>query len=121
MRIRFDKVDGITKIYNGTKYLELFGPQIYYAVYDRTNCLINEKNDAKYIINHNFARTRIDSCNSLPIQKTLTFHVIILITSVVNKNKNNSYLNTFLGKGSYEYNYNNFLHGCLYRQRSHIT
>ena len=44
----------------------------------------------------------------------------MLIKSVVNKNKN-SYLNTFLAKGSYEDKYNNFLHGCLYRERSHIA
>ena len=31
---------------------------------------------------------RIDSCNSLPIEKILTSHVLILIKSVVNKIKN---------------------------------
>ena len=59
LRIRFDKVDGIIKIYNGIRYLELFGPRIYNAIYDRTNYLISEKSDAKYIISHNFARMRI--------------------------------------------------------------
>ena len=40
-------------------------------------------------INHNFGRIRIDSYNSLPIEKILTSHnVIILIKSVVNKNGN---------------------------------
>ena len=49
-------------------------------------------------INHNF-----DSYNSLPIEKILTFHkVIILIKSVVNKNKNNYYYNIFLEKGSHK-------------------
>ena len=44
--------------------------------------LISEKSDAKYIINHNFARIRIDSNNYLPIEKVITFHnVIILIKS----------------------------------------
>ena len=43
---------------------------------------------------------RIDSYNSLPIQKVLTFHnVVILIKSVVNKNKNEYYYNIFLEKG----------------------
>ena len=38
---------------------------------------------------HNFAKIRIDSCDSLPIEKILTFHnVIILTKSVVNKDKN---------------------------------
>ena len=39
-------------------------------------------------VNHNFRRIRIDSYNSLSIEKILTFHnVIILIKPVVNKNK----------------------------------
>ena len=49
-----------------------------------------------------FARIRIDSYNSLLTEKSLTFHNgIILIKSVVNKNKN-YYHNIFLKKGSYK-------------------
>ena len=56
-----------------------------------------------FSINHNFARIRIDSYNSLPIEKILTFHnVIILIKSVVSKNKNSYYYNIFLEKGLFE-------------------
>ena len=56
-----------------------------------------------FSINHNFARIRIDSYNSLPIEKILTFHnVIILIKPVVSKNKNSYYYNIFLEKGSFE-------------------
>ena len=56
-------------------------------------------------INYNFAKSRIDSYNSLPIEKILTFHsVIILIKSVVNENKNKYYYNIFLEKGSYKDN-----------------
>ena len=44
---------------------------------------------------------RIDSYNSLPREKILTFHnVIKLIKSVVNKDKNNYYCNIFLENGS---------------------
>ena len=47
-------------------------------------------------INHNFGKIRIDSYNSLPIEKILTFHnVIILIKSVINKNKNHCYYSIF--------------------------
>ena len=56
-------------------------------------------------INHNFARIRIDSYDSLPIEKTLTsfFHnIVILIKSVVNRNKNEYYYNIFLEKGLYK-------------------
>ena len=57
-------------------------------------------------INHNFGKIRIDSYNSLPIEKILTFHnVIILIKSVVNKNENKYYYNIFLEKGSYKYKF----------------
>ena len=100
--IGFDKVDGVIKVYDGNRYLELFGPRIYNAIYDRINYLINRKSEAKYIINQNFARIRIDSNDSLFIEKILTFHnVIIPIKSVFNKNKHEYYYNIYLGKGSY--------------------
>ena len=55
------------------------------------------------IINHYFARIRIDSYNSLPIEETLTFHnIIILIKSVVINSANNYYYNIFLEKSPYE-------------------
>ena len=53
--------------------------------------------------NHNFARIRNDSYDSLPTEKILTFHnVIILIKSVVNKNKSEYYYNIFLEKDLYK-------------------
>ena len=66
LHIRFDKVDGTIKIYDGIRYLQIFGPRILNAIYDRINYLISKKSDAKYIINLNFARIRTDSNNSLP-------------------------------------------------------
>ena len=74
--IRYNKVDGFIKIYDGTRYLVLFGPERYDAIYDRIACLISEKCGITYY-NHNFARIRIDSYNSLPIEKTLTSHNVI--------------------------------------------
>ena len=38
--IRFDKIDGIVRIYDGTRYLILFGTKKYDAIHDRTRCLI---------------------------------------------------------------------------------
>ena len=67
---------------------------------DKIKYLISKKSGITDSINHNFGKIRIDSYNSLPIEKILTFHnVIILIKSVVNKNKNNYSDNTFLEKG----------------------
>ena len=65
--------------------------------------LISEKSSIRDSINHNSARIRIDSYDSLPIEKVLTFHNMIkLIRSVVNRYKNNCYYNKFSEKGSYK-------------------
>ena len=41
-----------------------------------------------YVLYHNYAKIKIDSYNSLPLEKMLTFHkVIILIKSGFNKDK----------------------------------
>ena len=70
---------------------------------DKINYLISKKSGIADSINHNFGKIRIDSHNSLPNEKILTFHnVIILIKSVVNKNKNEYYYNIFLEKGSHK-------------------
>ena len=58
---------------------------------------MSEKSGVTDRINHSFTKIRIDSYNSLPIEKILTLHnIIILIKSVVNKNKSIYYYNIFL-------------------------
>ena len=79
------------------------------ALYDYSYCdeichkieyLMSEKNGIIDSVNHNFARNRIYSYDSLSIEKILTFHnIIMLIKSVVKKNKNEYYHNIFLDKG----------------------
>ena len=65
----------------------------------RLDILQVKKSGITYSISHNFARIKIDSYNSLPIEKTLIFYnVMILIKSVVNKSKNNYYYNMLLEK-----------------------
>ena len=67
---------------------------------DKIKYLIRKKSNS---INHNFGKLRIDSYNYLPIKKNIDFsYVIILIRSVVNKNKNKYCYNIFLEKGSYK-------------------
>ena len=67
---------------------------------DNIKYLISEKRGIANSINHNFEEIRIDWFNYLPTEKILTFdNVIILIKSVVEKNKYNYYCNTFLEKG----------------------
>ena len=101
--IWFVELDGFIKIYDRIRYLVLLGHSWYDEICDSIKYLISEKSGITDSINHNFARIRIDSYNSLPIEKVLAFHdIIILLKSVVNKNKNYYYYNVFLENGSYK-------------------
>ena len=89
LRIRFDKRDGFIRVHGGElRYLVLIDHGLFDKICDKVKYLINEKSGITDNINHNFGKIRIDSYNSLPTEKILTSHyVIILIKSVVNKNK----------------------------------
>ena len=87
--IRYFKINGIIRIFDGTRYLTLFGSEKYEAIYNKIRYVINQKSDITYICSHYFSKIKVDSCDSLPIEKTLTLHsVIIHIASVLNKDKN---------------------------------
>ena len=43
LRIRFDKMDGFIKVYDGTRYLVLFGTEKYGTIYNRMRYLISQK------------------------------------------------------------------------------
>ena len=47
--IRFNKIDGFIRIYDGSKYLVLLGPEKYNAIYDRIRYLISLKSSIIYI------------------------------------------------------------------------
>ena len=65
--------------------------------------LISEESGITDISNYNFAIIKIESYNSLPIDKILIFHnVIILKRSVVNENESKYSHNIFLEKRSYK-------------------
>ena len=53
---------------------------------------------------------KVDSYNSLPLEKIIFHNAIILITSVWNKDSNNYYYNIFLEEASYEFPKNKFLY-----------
>ena len=60
MRIRFDKIDGFINIYDGTRYLVLFGPERYNAIYDWIKYITSEKSGITYNISHNLAKIKVD-------------------------------------------------------------
>ena len=67
LRTRFDKIDGFVRVYDGTRYLVLFGSEKYDPIY-------------------NYAKIKVDSLDSFPLAKNMTFHyVILLIKSVFDK------------------------------------
>ena len=83
MRIRFDKIDGFIKVYDGTKYLVLFGPEKYDAIYNRIRYLINQRSGITYVISHNYVILKVNLYDSLLPEKILTLHNgIMLIKSV---------------------------------------
>ena len=102
-RIALDKIDGFIRIYDGTRYLVLFGREKRDSIFNRIRYLISLKGGVTYIISHNYAKIKVDSYNSLPLEKTMASHdVIILIKSVFNKDKHNHYYNIFLEKDSHK-------------------
>ena len=104
LRIKFDKIDGFNRVYGGTRYLVLFGSEKYDSIYNRIRYLINIKSSIAFIISNN-------SYDSLTLEKTLTFHdVIILIRSAFNKDKNKYYYSILLEKACYELHKNRFLY-----------
>ena len=103
LRKRFNKIDGIIRIYDGTRYLTLFGTKKYDTIYDRIRYLINLKSSITYIFPHYFAKIKVDFYDSLPIEKTFTLHnVIMLIKSFLSKDKNHYCCKVFLEKCSYQ-------------------
>ena len=97
--IRLDKIDGFIRIYDGTRYLVLPGPEKYDAIYNRMRYL---KSSITYIFPTITQKSRLILMILYLQKKRLTLHnAIILIKSVLNKDKNHCYYNIFLEKCSY--------------------
>ena len=65
----FDKIDIIIRVYDGTTYLVLFGGENNDSIHNRIRYLISVKSDITYIISHDNAKIKVDSYNSLPLEK----------------------------------------------------
>ena len=92
-------MDGFIRVHHETRYLVLFGSERYDSIYNRITYLISVKSGIAYTVSHNYAKIKVDSCDSLPL-KNNDFHDV---KSVFNKDKNNCYYNIFLGKAFYEF------------------
>ena len=69
LHIRFDKIDGFIWIYDGTTQLTLSGSEKYDTIYNRIRYVISLKSGITYIFSHYFTKIKVDSFNSLPIEK----------------------------------------------------
>ena len=64
LRIRFDKIDGFIRTYDGTRYLILFTSEKYDAIYVRIRFLTSLKSSITCIFSHYFAKIKVDSYDS---------------------------------------------------------
>ena len=65
--IWLDKIDEFIRVYDGTRYLVLFGSETYYSIYNRIRYLISVKSGITYMISHNNPKIKVDSYDSLPL------------------------------------------------------
>ena len=82
-RIRFDKVDRFIRVYDEIRYLVLLGPENDDAIYNTIKYLINQKCVITYVISHNYIKTKTFSSDHMPLEKTLTFHNVIILSKSV--------------------------------------
>ena len=83
--------------------VRVIGGEKCHFIYKSIRYLIWVKGGITHVFSYNFAKLKTHSYNSLPLEKTLTFHnVIIHIKSVCNEDKDRYYYNTFLEKCSYQ-------------------
>ena len=88
MRIRFDKFDGFSRTYDRARFIALFGSEKCGAIYDEIRYFRGQYHGITCVLFDNYARIKIDSYESFPLDKTLTLHnVIIFIKSVFNKDQ----------------------------------
>ena len=101
--LRPGKIDDFIRVSDGTRYFVLFGSKKCYFIYNKTQYLIGIKRGKIYFISYSYAKIKVTLCDSLPLEKTMTFHnVMVLIKSVFSKDKNNCYYKKFVEKASYE-------------------
>ena len=67
----FDKIHGFVKDYDGTKYLLLYCPENYDAIFDRVRYFIRLKSSITYVNSFNYTKIKIDSVDGLLLEKSI--------------------------------------------------
>ena len=68
--IRFDEANRFIRACERIRNLVLFGPEIYDAIYNRIRYFLSQENGITYIFSHNYAKMKIDSHDSIHLEKT---------------------------------------------------
>ena len=71
--IKFDKIDRLIRVYNGTRYLVLFAPEKYDAICNKITSLISKNSGIIYVISQSHARLKVDSFDFLALEKNINF------------------------------------------------
>ena len=95
LRIRSDKIDVFIRIDDGSRYLTLFGSEKFDVIYNRIRYLINLKRRRTYVFSNYYTKIKVDFYISLPIEKRLALHKVIILIKSVNKDKNLYYYYIF--------------------------
>ena len=66
VRIWAGKIHGFIRVYDGTRYLELFQIGKYNVNFNRIWYLIGLKSGITYVISHNYTKIKVNSYHSLP-------------------------------------------------------
>ena len=61
------------------RYLVLFESEKYDYIYNKIRYLVSLKSGITYGISHNYVKIKFNSFNSLPLEKTMTFHNVIIL------------------------------------------
>ena len=77
--IRFDKTGGFIRVYDGSRYLTLFGSDKYDAIYNRIRYLTSLKSGITCVFSHYYAKIKVDSYDSFPLEKLLTLHNVLML------------------------------------------
>ena len=78
LRVRFDKINGFIRVYDGTRYLVLFRPKKYDVIFNRLRYLTGVKSGIAYVIFDYYAEIKVDSYDFFLLEKKLTFHNVII-------------------------------------------
>ena len=57
--IKFEKIDGFIRVYDGTRYLVLFGSEKYDFIYNRIRYLAGVKTGFTYVISHIMQKSKL--------------------------------------------------------------